>query len=211
MKPSTGPNKREQAAAARRARLLEAALQLFSEVGIERATTKMLAERVGMSPGLLYHYFASKEELVQAVVDGQTYQSEIDAIYEAARDMPVEQALQHLCWEFLWLHWNHKEALWVFFREMHTNPQVGPLMKSSWARNNQQLADFFRDRMQRGELVPHEPRVAAHLFFSSIYLVHLMYGRDPEFLLFRDNVEGIRGYVRLQAEILLNGLKTQTP
>ena len=201
------PNKREQAAATRRAQLLEAALQLFSEVGIERTTTKMLAERVGMSPGLLYHYFASKEELVQAVVDGQTYEAEIDVIYVEVEDMPVEQALQHLCWEFLWLHWRHKEALWVFFREMHVNDQVGPLMKRSWARNQERLADFFRQRLENGELVAHEPRVAAHSFFSSIYLVHLMYGRDPEFVQFRDNIEGIRGYVRLQTEILLNGLR----
>ena len=115
-----GPNKREAAAAVRRAQLLEVALELFAEVGIERATIKMLAERVGMSAGLLYHYFRSKEELVQAVLDNHSFDEKTQRIYQQVETLGVEEALRQILWETLQLHWRHKEALWILFREMHT-------------------------------------------------------------------------------------------
>jgi len=64
--------------------------------------------------------------------------------------------------------------------------------------------------MQRGELASHEPRVVAHWLFSSVYLIHLIYGRDLEFITLPDDPDSVRAYVRLQVEILMNGLKPQT-
>jgi AcrR family transcriptional regulator len=50
----------------RRQLILEAALDVFAEQGFEGATTKEIAARAGVTHGLIYFYFASKEELFQA-------------------------------------------------------------------------------------------------------------------------------------------------
>jgi AcrR family transcriptional regulator len=47
----------------RRAEVLQAALEVFGEVGFERATLQDVAERAGVTKGALYHYFDSKDQL----------------------------------------------------------------------------------------------------------------------------------------------------
>lgn len=52
----------------RRLALLEAALGLIAERGFEGLRTREVAERVGVHPAMLHYHFATKEALVEAVV-----------------------------------------------------------------------------------------------------------------------------------------------
>jgi len=49
-----------------RARILEAALELFLERGYQETTMRAIAERAGVAVGNAYYYFESKEHLIQA-------------------------------------------------------------------------------------------------------------------------------------------------
>lgn len=53
----------------RRAELIEAARELFDKNGIKNTQVSQIAERVGVAKGLFYYYFASKDEIVNEVVD----------------------------------------------------------------------------------------------------------------------------------------------
>ncbi len=70
--PETGRPRRRPAPleleVERRAEVLEAALELMSERGIAGASLRALAQKLGMQQPSLYHYFRSKEELVDRVV-----------------------------------------------------------------------------------------------------------------------------------------------
>lgn len=50
----------------RRAALIEATLDLIAEGGPQAATVRAIALRAGVTPGLIRHYFATKEDLVAA-------------------------------------------------------------------------------------------------------------------------------------------------
>lgn len=50
-----------------RNRIIEAALQEFGEHGYDGASTNQICQAAGISKGLLYHYFKSKENLFLAV------------------------------------------------------------------------------------------------------------------------------------------------
>lgn len=50
----------------RREDLINAAMQLVAEGGPEAATVRAIAARAGVTPGLIRHYFHSKEELTHA-------------------------------------------------------------------------------------------------------------------------------------------------
>ncbi|MDR0810262.1 MAG: TetR family transcriptional regulator C-terminal domain-containing protein [Gemmobacter sp.] len=50
----------------RRDALIVAALELIAEGGPGGATVRAIAERAGVTPGLIRHYFASKEDLTRA-------------------------------------------------------------------------------------------------------------------------------------------------
>ncbi|WBL37026.1 helix-turn-helix domain containing protein [Tepidiforma flava] len=55
---------------ARRRSILEAAARVFSQKGIAAATMAEIAHEAGISPGAIYRYFASKEELARAGMAG---------------------------------------------------------------------------------------------------------------------------------------------
>lgn len=59
---------REDQKEKRRQEILFAGLNLFIQKGYSGTTVKDIASAVGMSTGLMFHYFASKEELYLALV-----------------------------------------------------------------------------------------------------------------------------------------------
>ena len=61
MASKTKPNKRDA--------ILDAMLDVVVERGFHEAPISMIAERSGSSAGLIYHHFASKEEIIQALYE----------------------------------------------------------------------------------------------------------------------------------------------
>lgn len=63
----------------RREQLMQAALDLIAEGGPQAATVREIAARAGVTPGLIRHYFQSKEALTRAayrhLMDGMTSRS----------------------------------------------------------------------------------------------------------------------------------------
>lgn len=57
---------RRESEETRRDALIAAALDLVAEGGAEAATVRAIAERAGVTPGLIRHYFSSKEDLTRA-------------------------------------------------------------------------------------------------------------------------------------------------
>lgn len=59
-----------------RARIIGAALALFSAQGFERTTVKAIAEAAGVAQGLMYSHFTGKDELLKAI-----FQQSIQDVY----------------------------------------------------------------------------------------------------------------------------------
>ena len=59
-----GSRRREQT----RARLLDAAHEVFAEVGMDAASVEMICERAGFTRGAFYSNFESKNELFLALI-----------------------------------------------------------------------------------------------------------------------------------------------
>ncbi|MFT4152031.1 MAG: TetR family transcriptional regulator [Paracoccaceae bacterium] len=70
---------RRETEEARRDALITAALDLVSEGGVAAATVRAIADRAGVTPGLIRHYFVSKEELIRAA-----YRSHMDGMTQDA-------------------------------------------------------------------------------------------------------------------------------
>jgi DNA-binding transcriptional regulator YbjK len=51
-------------------RILQAALEIFSKVGYDAATTKMISKRAGLNESLIQRYFTSKSNLSSANLIG---------------------------------------------------------------------------------------------------------------------------------------------
>lgn len=78
----------------RRDQLIAAALELIGERGPESATVRAIAERAGVTQGLIRHYFQTKEDLTRAAYDahmGQVNKAAFAAM--ARRDIPPVERL----------------------------------------------------------------------------------------------------------------------
>ena len=55
--------------AARRAQIIDCAIDTIAEVGFAKASVDQIARRVGVSKGVITYHFPSKEEIVDAVIE----------------------------------------------------------------------------------------------------------------------------------------------
>ena len=77
--------------ARRREDLIAAALELIAEGGLQAATVRAIADRAGVTPGLIRHYFQTKEDLTRAayrtLMDSMTHTNA--EVLDAAPDDPA--------------------------------------------------------------------------------------------------------------------------
>lgn len=78
----------------RRTQILEAALQVFGRLGLHKARMDDIAREAGVSKGLLYWYFRSKDALIAAILD-RIFSDEMRHLNEAlAAEGPVSERLR---------------------------------------------------------------------------------------------------------------------
>ncbi|WNV84608.1 TetR/AcrR family transcriptional regulator [Umezawaea sp. Da 62-37] len=111
---------RDQSRALTRARLIDAAAELFAEKGVNGASVEQIAERAGYSRGAFYGNFADKDDLVLALLEHRT-RTEFDEVgamngdQEAFRAWHRGRAANVQAWlalrTELWLHALRDERL----------------------------------------------------------------------------------------------------
>lgn len=65
---SDGQNRQSFIEAARRAQIIECAIETIATVGYGQASLAQIAQRAGISKGVISYYFNSKEELIEQIV-----------------------------------------------------------------------------------------------------------------------------------------------
>ena len=63
------PGKRERTKVANRQAILDAAREVFGELGYDAATVRDIIRRTGLASGTFYNYYKSKEEVFDALAD----------------------------------------------------------------------------------------------------------------------------------------------
>ncbi|MES2459136.1 MAG: TetR/AcrR family transcriptional regulator [Armatimonadota bacterium] len=91
---ATGPNARGRARAETRTNLVNAGLRLFARLGYDSTSVKQIAQEAGVAQGLLYHYFESKEKLLQAIF--QISMEDVRRSFAAAGAIGSSSALEQL-------------------------------------------------------------------------------------------------------------------
>lgn len=70
--------------------LLEAAEAVFAEIGFERATTNLIAQRASASPGTLYQFFSDKQAIAETL--GRRYAAQLEDICNSSLGPEQAQA-----------------------------------------------------------------------------------------------------------------------
>jgi AcrR family transcriptional regulator len=169
MEPVAESNRRRRAER-RREQLLDAALELFAERGVDGTSVKALAQAAGVTPGLLYHYFESKEALVVALLSERGFLPQLRALVSARADQrPAREVLTDLLEGFDRTLAENAQLMSLFFDAGRARPKL-----NGFATEGQQvISDFLEARIATGELRPHDTAVAARALVSTIALARL--------------------------------------
>lgn len=172
-------NNEDSGAFERRVQILEVALTLFAERGVEGTTIKQIAEHAEISVGLLYHYFDGKAALLQAIFEHRALQL---PQLEEMHDRPVEEVLpifvQSLCDDLR----ENIEIIWLFFREHRSTPTVAEQVEMKRQRCSQSLCGYLRARQEAGELRAFAPEAAARMLMGALFSSHLTTTPEAELI-----------------------------
>jgi TetR/AcrR family transcriptional regulator, fatty acid metabolism regulator protein len=83
-RPVSAANSRAAAAADKRRQILDAAIRVFATRGFHACRVSDVADEAGVAYGLVYHYFGSKEEILNTLFT-ERWQIMLDAIAEIDR------------------------------------------------------------------------------------------------------------------------------
>jgi AcrR family transcriptional regulator len=108
----------------KRRQILDAAVRVFARSGYHDCRVGDITEEAGVAHGLLYHYFSSKEEVLEAVFrDAWGGVLEAFGEIEESGEEPVEQ-LRHVAAILLRSWRRDPDLVRVLVREIGRSPQV---------------------------------------------------------------------------------------
>ena len=116
---------RQQQAEETKSRLIDSALKIFSNKGYKASTTKDIAKEAGVTDGLIYHYFKSKEELIWAILERHTLIHHIQRmIAELRPDMGIEDTVGHYVRSLFRILEENNDLIVLIFGEAQRNTEI---------------------------------------------------------------------------------------
>jgi len=207
----TVTRRRETISDERRQQIIDGALKVFSTKGFTLATNKDVAEAAGInSPGLIYHYFTDKADLLRAIIERYAPPYQMMAQSEQLMAMPLQDALMRFGLTYLGLTEDAKigACIRVLCSEAlhneefaHLLGEIGPL------RVWRMLAEYLARKMDEGQLRRIDPAIAARCFVGPLALQMLT---RKIFRLADTSDIDPEALVRANVEIFLRGLQPES-
>lgn len=170
-------NFRQEQAQETRRRLMDAALCMFGENGYAGTQVRAITRSVGMSDGLLYHYFpGGKAELFEAVIreNAERILGEFDWLSEELVQLPIVEVLERMYRDISAALTAHLAEIRIFLREKELCGLVDPeRLRGSLERELDRLPAFLAERAARGEIRQMDFEAAAFVL-SSLFVNHFV-------------------------------------
>ena len=150
---------------ATRERILRAALDLFSELSFDGATTREIAARAGVTQGLLNYHFSSKDDLWRAAVDGlyAELSEALDSRAAGLRGVDALTVAKLLIREFISFSATHPQLHRIITQECKNDgPRMDWMVERHIRPRYDQTAALFTQLVEAGH-VPAIP--VAHLYY----------------------------------------------
>ncbi len=148
-----------------RARLVDAAKEIFKEYGFLDARISDIAERAGLSHGAFYHYFDSKEEIfreVAAAVDEELSEPLSEVILAPSSTATPHERVAEAIRLHLEAYRDEAEIMGVIEQVAHYDDHVNALRNARYKHYNEQVAGSIRQLQRRGLADPAlDPTIAA--------------------------------------------------
>lgn len=138
----------EEIRESRKALIQETALELFATKGYHNTSISMIAEKAGISKGLLYNYYDSKENLLNEIINHGLDQimNMIDPNQDGEISPDELEGMIHESFRMLEVH----PRFWSLYFSLLPQADVFSIIKGKFADTYIQLtgmlADYFREK-----------------------------------------------------------------
>ena len=152
----------------KRRQILRAAITVFARSGYHTSRVSDVAKEAGVAYGLVYHYFGSKEDLLEAIFR-RTWSRMLEAVEEVERgDAPAREQFEAVARIVLGAWPLDPDLVRVLVREVARSPQLGREVDEI-AHAFQALERIVSRGQERGELrTDVEPRLAAWILYGAL-------------------------------------------
>ena len=148
--------------------ILDAAVRVFARKGYHTCRVGDIAEEAGVAYGLVYHYFTSKEEVLETIFR-ETWTELLDAMRQVEESAePAQEQLRQVAAILLRAWRREPDLVRVLVREVARSPElqrrVGEIGQAFAA-----IERIVTRGQERGELRRDvEPRLASWIFYGAI-------------------------------------------
>jgi AcrR family transcriptional regulator len=189
----------------RREHLLASAVRVFARRGFHGARVGDIAAEAGVAHGLLYHYFSSKDELLETIFRG-TWAALLDALREVEQsDEPASEQLRKVAAIVLRTWKRDPDLVRVLVREVTRSPQLQREV-SEIGQGFAAIERIVASGQARGELRSDlDPRLTAVALYGALeaILTGWVLGQLP------DGEEDVARAERTVVEIVSSGLSIE--
>lgn len=187
--------------------ILDAAVRVFARKGYHTSRVGDIAEEAGVAHGLLYHYFDSKEELLETIFRN-TWTLMLDTISGVeSLEEPARETLRKVAAIVLRAWRDTPDVVSVLVREVtrspHLQQEIGETEQAFAA-----LERIIRTGQESGEFREDvDPRFASFIFYGALeeILTGWVMGQLP------DTEEDVRIAEQTVVEMLCDGLLAASP
>jgi AcrR family transcriptional regulator len=139
----------------RREQIINAAIRVFAQKGFARATNRDIAHEAGITTGLIYYYFKSKEDLLRAALEEHSPVQVMTQITPEMLEQPPEVLLPLLLMRVLDIVENEQfvSIIRVLLPEvLHGSTEVAPIALSFFQRVIGFLSGYLEIQIARGKI-----------------------------------------------------------
>jgi TetR/AcrR family transcriptional regulator, repressor for uid operon len=168
----------------RRAEILQAAATCFIRRGFHQTSMKELCAEAQLSPGLLYHYFTSKDEIIVAIAE-EAHKATQGLLEELHQVPTLREALTLLIERLVtWLGEEGEARLYLETSvEASRNTRVRGVLSTSDTEFIRALQALFDAAVHRGELTQHAETeslaILVGVFLDGVILNTALLGTPP--------------------------------
>ncbi len=167
----------------RRDQIIDAAMCIFAQKGFARATNKDIAREAGITPGLIYYYFESKEALLKAIIETRSPAQLITTLPQQALELPPEIFLRMLLLRALSIIESEQliQLIRMLIPEIVHNAEIEPIAASIIQRVLGFLGTYFEKQVEKGALRPIDGVLTAQVTIGSMigFVLRRQIIRDP--------------------------------
>ncbi|MHB8599018.1 MAG: TetR family transcriptional regulator [Ktedonobacteraceae bacterium] len=159
----------------RKEQILDAAMRVFAQKGFTRATNKDIAREAGITPGLIYYYFESKEAVLNAIIEQRSPLQLMNSLSDEMLAMPPELFLRFIIQRILGIVESEqfigmvRVLLPEVMHDLHgADAQIVQKVQVAFQRIGIFLSKYLEAKIANGELRHCDVQTTAQLLISSL-------------------------------------------